>query len=67
MKLTLNILGGVLALFGVVWILQGIGVLPGSFMTGQIQWAIYGAISLAVGGLLIVLARRRPRAPRDGS
>jgi uncharacterized membrane protein YphA (DoxX/SURF4 family) len=33
---------------GVIWILQGINVLPGSFMTGQIQWANRGGIA-AVG------------------
>ena len=36
-----------LDLAGAVWILQGIGVLPGSFMTGQVEWAIYGAIAVA--------------------
>ena len=35
MKITLNIFGGLLVLTGVVWFLQGINVLPGSFMTGQ--------------------------------
>jgi uncharacterized membrane protein HdeD (DUF308 family) len=63
MKLTLNILGGLLALFGVIWILQGVNILPGSFMTGQIKWAIYGAIAVVVGIVLIVAARRidKPR------
>jgi len=32
---------------GVIWILQGINVLPGSFMTGQIQWAYRGGIAAA--------------------
>jgi hypothetical protein len=32
---------------GTVWILRGINVLPGSFMTGQIQWAYRGAIPRA--------------------
>ena len=31
----LNILGVLLVLFGAIWFLQGINVLPGSFMTGQ--------------------------------
>lgn len=34
---------------GVVWFFQGINVLPGSFMTGQIEWAIAGIISAAIG------------------
>ena len=45
---------------GCVWFLQGINILPGSFMTGQKQWAIYGAILYVVGiGLLIRANRRR--------
>ena len=48
-------LGVVLIAIGVIWFLQGINVLPGSFMTGQTRWAIIGAISFAVGiGSLIV-------------
>lgn len=58
MRTTLNILGGIFIFFGIVWILQGVNILPGSFMTGQIQWAIYGAIAAAVGALLLVAARR---------
>lgn len=30
------------ALVGVVWVLQGIGALPGSFMTGDMLWAWLG-------------------------
>lgn len=45
---------------GGVWFLQGINVLPGSFMTGQTKWAVYGALLLLVGiGLLIAANRRR--------
>ena len=58
MRLTLIIFGAVLVLLGAIWTLQGINVLPGSFMTGQIQWAVYGAISVAIGCLLLFLARR---------
>ena len=65
MRTVLNLLGGLFVFFGVVWFLQGVNVLPGSFMTGQIQWAVYGAISAAVGVVLVVAARRlganRPR------
>ena len=34
---------------GIIWILQGINILPGSFMTGDPQWAINGAITAAIG------------------
>ena len=43
---------------GGVWVLQGIGVLPGSFMTGQIVWAAIGAVVLFVSGLLLWFAYR---------
>jgi LPXTG-motif cell wall-anchored protein len=47
-------------LLGCVWFLQGINVLPGSFMTGQTKWAVYGALLLVAGvGLLIAAKRRR--------
>jgi len=49
------------ALMGFVWILQGIGVLPGSFMTGQIVWAAIGSVLLFVSGVLL-WAALRPRA-----
>ena len=62
MKLILTIAGVVAVILGCVWILQGIGVLPGSFMTGQIQWAIYGAVLAVVGVVVIIWARRRPAA-----
>jgi hypothetical protein len=36
---------------GGIWILQGIGALPGSFMTGRSEWALAGA-GLATGAAL---------------
>jgi hypothetical protein len=64
-KIILNILGVLLILGGGVWILQGINVLPGSFMTGQIRWAIYGSIAAVVGiGLLVLANWRKPSQPK---
>jgi hypothetical protein len=62
LKITLNILGVLLVLFGTIWFLQGINVLPGSFMTGQIRWAVYGGIAVIAGVALLVLAKRRQRS-----
>jgi hypothetical protein len=59
MKTTLNIIGAVFVLIGAVWFLQGIGVLPGSFMTGQRVWARNGGIALALGIALLFVANRR--------
>ncbi len=59
MKIAMNIVGGFAVLSGVVWFLQGINILPGSFMTGQIRWAVYGAIAVVIGIALLVRANRR--------
>lgn len=61
MKVALNILGVLALLMGGTWILQGINVLPGSFMTGQTKWAVYGGILLVVGIGMLVVARRLAR------
>ena len=58
MRMLMTIVGVLLVLMGGVWILQGINVLPGSFMTGQTKWAIYGALTAVAGIVLIVLSRR---------
>jgi hypothetical protein len=59
MKLILSILGILLILAGSVFFLQGINVLPGSYMTGDPQWAINGGIMIVVGVGLILWARRQ--------
>ena len=55
-------LGAVLTLFGVVFTLQGLNVLPGSPMSGVTLWAILGPIVAIVGLVLLGagFARRRP-------
>jgi NADH:ubiquinone oxidoreductase subunit 2 (subunit N) len=47
------IFGALCVLMGVVWILQGINVLPGSFMTGDIAWSYRGGV-LALAGLVLL-------------
>jgi hypothetical protein len=66
MKIILRIVGILSALMGAVWFLQGINVLPGSMMTGQIQWAIYGALAILVGIGLFAFANRRRVRPPEG-
>jgi hypothetical protein len=63
MRIALNLVGVVLILMGVTWFFQGINVLPGSFMTGHIQWAYYGGLAAIAGvGLLVAANRRRGTA-----
>jgi hypothetical protein len=58
-KILLSIIGVLVALAGLVWFLQGINLLPGSYMTGDPQWAINGAIAMVIGGGLFWFARSR--------
>lgn len=58
MKTVGTVFGILLALVGCVWFFQGIGVLPGSFMSGQRIWAIYGAIAVVMGAALVLASRR---------
>jgi drug/metabolite transporter superfamily protein YnfA len=55
MRLSLVVAGIALIAVGGVWILQGIGVLKGSFMTGDASWSWIGAACVLVG--LAILAR----------
>ncbi len=59
MRIVQNIGGALLLLVGGTWFLQGIGILPGSFMTGQAKWAVYGGIAAASGLALLITANRR--------
>lgn len=58
MKIFLNVFAVMLILAGGVFFLQGINILPGSFMRGNPQWVINGAILILVGIALMLWARR---------
>lgn len=60
------VLGALMLLTGAVWVLQGIGWLPGSFMTGQPEWAVAGAISIVVGAVVLRLTTRKAGAGSGG-
>lgn len=63
MKTGSLVLGIIALLTGGVWILQGTGALPGSFMTGQRMWLVIGLVVAAVGVALVYNGLRRT-APR---
>jgi hypothetical protein len=48
-KVALMPIGMILIFFGSVWFLQGIGILPGSIMTGSTFWAVAGGLSVLIG------------------
>jgi len=57
-----------LALVGSVFALQGIGVLPGSVMTGDPKWAVIGTVMLMAAALLVWSAfGPGSRSSRDGT
>ena len=51
--------GLVLALAGIVFFFQGVGVIGGSFMSGSATWAVIGALLVAAGVGLLAAARFR--------
>ena len=59
MRYFVNIVGGVIFLAGLVFFLQGINILPGSFMSGNPQWVVNGAIMMVVALGLFLFANRR--------
>jgi hypothetical protein len=65
MKKALLLAGVLLVLTGVVWILQGFNVLPGSFMTGQMIWAYIGIAVSMIGSVVIWIAVRGGSSERE--
>lgn len=60
MRTSRLLVAAALALVGGVWIGQGLGFIPGSFMTGDPTWAAIGA-ALVVAALALVMAERSRR------
>ncbi len=57
-KPVLAVVGVIAVLIGAVWAGQGIGLLPGSSMTGDPTWLVIGSITFALGVVLVVLSTR---------
>jgi uncharacterized membrane protein len=57
--MTLRVIAILLMGMGTVWILQGVNILPGSFMTGQMVWAYRGAATAVAGLVVLLLTLRR--------
>ena len=53
MRRAARIVAVLAVLAGVVFFFQGIGVIPGSFMTGKSEWAVIGA-GLVVGAAALL-------------
>lgn len=53
--------GGLAILMGLVWALQGLSVLPGTFMRGDPMWVVIGLVVAAVGVALLASGITRMR------
>jgi hypothetical protein len=54
-RAVLLLVGGILLIaVGLVWTLQGVGILAGSVMSGSTMWAVIGPIVAIVGAYLVV-------------
>jgi hypothetical protein len=51
--------GVIVALFGVIWALQGFGVLGGSPMSNTTTWSVIGPITALVGITIAVISWRK--------
>ena len=51
--------GLIVALFGLVWALQGFGVLGGSPMSNTTTWSIIGPITVLIGIVIAVFSWRK--------
>ncbi|HJY93424.1 MAG TPA: hypothetical protein VJ371_00615, partial [Streptosporangiaceae bacterium] len=60
-RILLAVAGSLITVAGVVFALQGVGVIGGSFMSGTTIWAVAGPVIALAGLALITLAWRRTR------
>jgi hypothetical protein len=51
--------GLILTLFGLIWALQGFGVLGGSQMSNTTTWSISGPITALIGIVIAVVSWRK--------
>jgi predicted anti-sigma-YlaC factor YlaD len=51
--------GLIIAVFGLIWALQGFGVLGGSPMSNTTTWSIIGPITVLIGIVIAVFSWRK--------
>ena len=60
-QVLLVVIGVAAAVAGIVWTLQGLGYVGGSFMSGATVWAVIGPVVALIGLVLIAAGSRRRR------
>ncbi len=58
MRLIRFVLALIVLGLGALWSLQGLGLVKGSFMTGQTQWLYIGLVTMLVGVIGLRWANR---------
>ena len=58
LRTTIKVIAVLIFLSGLVWFLQGFGILPGTFMFRNPEWITNGAITMVIGGALFWVANR---------
>jgi hypothetical protein len=53
------VIAGIMAVVGLIWVFQGLNVIKGSFMTGQIIWTYIGIVVLVLAGGLAWFTNRK--------
>jgi hypothetical protein len=64
MMTVLKVTGAFLIAVGIIWGLQGLGVLnwpPSSFMIAQREWTLYGTFTALIGAATLWWAMQRQR------
>ena len=64
MRISTNFAGIVVILFGVAWILKGLGALPGIIITGPVPPIWWARLPILIGIVLLAGANARPRKPK---
>jgi hypothetical protein len=57
MRVVIYLLSACLLVIGVIWILQGYSILPGSFMTGRMEWAHRGELAAGIGVVFFIIGQ----------
>jgi Ca2+/Na+ antiporter len=63
-RVALVVVGALSLVTGVVWIGQGLNLIPGSVMTGDRTWFYIGLVVVALGAVLLLVGLRRSRRIR---
>ena len=61
MRILLAGVGSLITVVGLIFALQGVGVIGGSFMSGTTTWAVAGPVIALAGLALVILGLRASR------